>query len=69
MIKYLTGRSYGPWLGSLAVMCLIGLGWAQQNEIVDSDNDGMSDAYELFFGLNPTNSACANDQILAYERG
>jgi len=26
----------------------------------DSDNDGMSDAYELFYGLNPTNSADAD---------
>jgi len=53
-------------LVSLFIVLLVGLAFA-----VDTDQDGMSDLYEDFFGLNYTNSAdaaenydCANDQIM-----
>ncbi|MFC1461126.1 thrombospondin type 3 repeat-containing protein [Verrucomicrobiota bacterium] len=40
-----------------AILCLCCLVVALAT---DTDNDGMSDAYELFYGLNPTNAADAD---------
>jgi hypothetical protein len=40
---------------SLMVSLLLNTMGLSQSGDLDSDGDGMSDAYELFFGLNPTN--------------
>jgi len=41
-------------------LALIGAAACYQPESPDTDSDGMMDAYELFFGLNPANPADAN---------
>jgi len=57
-------RSWQQLAGSTRIALTVFLGlvvtvtlWALA---VDTDSDGMSDDYELFFGLNPTNAADAS---------
>ena len=44
---------------AVVAFALFYMAGSTQSTETDSDNDGMSDAYEMFFGLNPTNPADA----------
>ncbi len=61
------------WHFSAVLMVIaIGPAWCSKAQEIDSDNDGMSDNYELFFSLNPTNSTDATldndlDSLLNYD--
>lgn len=58
-----TWRHLPSWVQGFVVLGLVvvlGVGVALA---IDTDNDGMSDEFESFFGLNP--AVCAKDRIMS----